>query len=153
MKRSKTYMAKSSEVESQWHVIDATGQALGRLATRISRRLQGKDKPIYTPHVLTGDYVVVVNASKVKITGRKLMQKTYYRHSGYVGNLKSFILRDMMESRPERVVQLAVKGMLPRTKRGRDMLRRLKVYAGDSHPHAAQTEAGSDAGVEDTEGR
>ena len=158
MKRNKTYMAKPSEVDSRWHVIDATGQTLGRLATRISRRLQGKDKAIYTPHILTGDYVVVVNAAKVRLTGRKLMQKTYYHHTGYVGNLKSYLLRDMMESRPDRVVQLAVRGMLPKTKRGRDMLRRLKIYSGDSHPHTAQTGAVSgaaveDAGVEDAEGR
>ena len=153
MKRSKTYMAKPSEVDSRWHVIDATGQTLGRLATRISLRLQGKDKAIYTPHILTGDYVVVVNAAKVRVTGRKLIQKKYYRHSGYVGNLKTFVLRDMMESRPDRVVQLAVRGMLPKTKRGRDMLRRLKIYAGDSHPHVAQTGTVSDEKVEDTAGR
>jgi large subunit ribosomal protein L13 len=139
MKRDKTYMARSSDTVAEWHVVDATGQVLGRLATRISRRLQGKDKATYTPHVLVGDYVVVVNASKVRVTGRKLTQKTYYRHSGYTGNLKTFILGDMMERRPERVVQLAVKGMLPKTKLGRDMLRRLKVYAGDTHPHVSQT--------------
>ena len=153
MKRDKTYMAKASEVDTQWHLVDATGQILGRLATRISRRLQGKDKAIYTAHILTGDFVVVVNAAKLRVTGRKFMQKTYYRHSGYVGNLKSFLLRDMMESKPDRVLQLAVKGMLPKTKRGRDMLRRLKIYAGDSHPHAAQIETSSKGGVWDTEGR
>ena len=121
-----------------WRLIDATGKSLGRLARDVAVALQGKDRPTYTPHVLTGDHVVVVNMDKVRITGDKLMQKTYYRHSGYVGNLKSFILRDMMESHPDRVLQLAVKGMLPRNKLGRDMLKRLKVYAGDTHPHQAQ---------------
>ena len=119
-------------------MIDATGQSLGRLARDVAVALQGKDRPTYTPHVLTGDHVVVVNMDKVRITGDKLLQKTYYRHSGYVGNLKSFILRDMLESHPDRVLQLAVKGMLPRNKLGRDMLKRLKVYAGDTHPHQAQ---------------
>ena len=156
MKRDRTYMAKSSEVSPDWRLIDATGQTLGRLATRISRTLQGKDKPIYTPHILTGDYVVVINASRVRVTGQKMLQKTYYRHSGYVGNLKTFILRDMMEKNPERVLQLAVKGMLPRTKLGRDMLKRLKVYKGDSHPHQAQVPAAASAAPEepgDTEER
>ena len=121
-----------------WRLIDATGKSLGRLARDVAVALQGKDRPTYTPHVLTGDHVVVVNMDKVRITGDKLLQKTYYRHSGYVGNLKSFILRDMMESHPDRVLQLAVKGMLPRNKLGRDMLKRLKVYTGDTHPHQAQ---------------
>ena len=138
MKRDKTYMAKPSEVNPEWWLVDATGQTLGRLASRISRTLQGKDKPIYTPHILTGDYVVVVNASRIRVTGRKMTQKTYYRHSGYVGNLKTFILRDVLKTHPERVLQLAVRGMLPKTKRGRDMFKRLKVYRGDSHPHQAQ---------------
>jgi large subunit ribosomal protein L13 len=153
MKRNRTYMAKPSEVVSTWHTVDATGQILGRLATRISRTLQGKDKPIYTPHILTGDYVVVLNASKIRVTGRKLTQKTYYRHSGYVGNLKTFLLRDMLEKHPERVIQLAVRGMLPKTKRGRDMLGRLKIYRGDSHPHQAQTPSSAAPPQEDTEGR
>ena len=135
MKRYKTYMAKPSEVKPEWHLIDATGQILGRMASRISRTLQGKDKPIYTPHILTGDYVVVVNAAKIRVTGRKLTQKTYYRHSGYVGHLKTFVLRDLMETHPERVVQMAVRGMLPNTKRGRDMFKRLKVYRDESHRH------------------
>ncbi len=138
MKRQKTYMAKTGEVEARWHLIDATGQTLGRMATRISRTLQGKEKPTYTPHVLTGDYVVVINAAKVNVTGHKLTQKIYYRHSGYTGNLKSFMLRDMLKNYPERVVQLAVKGMLPSTIRGREMLGRLKVYAGGDHPHQGQ---------------
>ena len=138
MKRTSTYFPKAGQVPQNWRLIDATGQSLGRLARDVAVALQGKDRPDYTPHVLTGDHVVVVNMDKVRITGDKLMQKTYYRHSGYVGNLKSFILRDMMESHPDRVLQLAVKGMLPRNKLGRDMLKRLKVYAGDTHPHQAQ---------------
>ena len=148
MKRDKTYMAKPADVIPEWHLIDATGQTLGRLATRVSRTLQGKDRPDYTPHTLTGGYVVIVNASKVRLTGRKLTQKTYYRHSGYIGNLKTFILRDVMETHPERVVQMAVKGMLPRNKLGREMLKRLKVYSGDTHPHQAQI-----AGPPSVEGR
>ncbi len=138
MKRTSTYFPKPGQVPQNWRLIDATGQSLGRLARDVAVALQGKDRPTYTPHVLTGDHVVVVNMDKVRITGDKLLQKTYYRHSGYVGNLKSFILRDMLESHPDRVLQLAVKGMLPRNKLGRDMLRRLKVYAGDTHPHQAQ---------------
>ena len=141
MKRQKTYMAKTGEVDARWHLIDATGQTLGRLASRISLTLQGKDKPTYTAHILTGDFVVVVNAVKINVTGRKLTQKAYYRHSGYTGNLKSIVLRDMLKDHPERVVQLAVKGMLPVTKRGREMLRRLKIYANGDHPHQAQLTA------------
>ena len=138
MKRTSTYFAKASDLPDNWRVIDATGVSLGRLARQIAIALQGKDQPTYTPHVISGDHVVVINASNVRITGRKLMQKMYYRHSGYVGNLKSFILRDMLEERPERVVQLAVKGMLPSNKLGRHMLRKLRVYAGDQHPHQGQ---------------
>ena len=138
MKRTSTYFPKKNEVPAKWRVIDVTGQVLGRVARDISIALQGKDKPTYTPHVLTGDYVVVTNASKVRVTGRKLGQKLYYRHSGYVGNLKTFKLKNVLESHPERVIELAVKGMLPRNNNGRRMLRRLKVYAGDSHPHEAQ---------------
>ncbi|MDE2939528.1 MAG: 50S ribosomal protein L13 [Chloroflexota bacterium] len=138
MKRTSTYFPKTGQVPQDWRLIDATGKSLGRLARDVAVALQGKDKPTYTPHVLTGDHVVVVNMDKVRITGDKLLQKTYYRHSGYVGNLKSFILRDMMEDHPDRVLQLAVKGMLPRNKMGREMLKRLKVYAGDTHPHQAQ---------------
>ena len=147
MKRNKTYSAKSSEMRPEWRLIDATDQTLGRLASRISLTLQGKDKPIYTPHILTGDFVVVVNASKVKVTGRKLDQKEYYHHSGYIGNLRTVGLREMMEKTPERVLRSAVFGMLPRTKRGRDMLGRLKVYSGEMHPHEAQvTAAATQAG-------
>jgi large subunit ribosomal protein L13 len=138
IKRNKTYFPKESEVKPAWHVIDADGQVLGRLATRIARTLQGKDKPMYTPHVLTGDYVVVINAAKVHVTGNKMDQKIYYRHSGYVGNLKETPLSELMEKHPTRVIQLAVKGMLPDTKRGRQMLGRLKVYAGESHRHELQ---------------
>lgn len=138
MKRTSTYFPKPGEVAANWKVVDATGQTLGRLARDIAVSLQGKDKPTYTPHTATGDFVVVVNASRVRTTGRKTTQKYYYRHSGYVGNLKSFRLREMLEKRPERVIELAVKGMLPRNHQGRQMLRRLKVYAGPTHPHEAQ---------------
>ena len=138
MKRTSTYFPKNNEIPAKWRVIDVTGQILGRVARDISVALQGKDKPAYTPHVMTGDYVVVTNASKIRVTGRKLNQKLYYRHSGYVGNLKTFKLKDVLELHPERVIELAVKGMLPRNNNGRRMLRRLKVYAGDRHPHQAQ---------------
>jgi large subunit ribosomal protein L13 len=141
MKRTSTYFPKSGEVPANWRVMDATGQTLGRLAREISVALQGKDKPTYTPHVLTGDFVVVLNADKVRVTGRKPQQKMYYRHSGYVGNLRSFKLREMLETRPERVIELAVKGMLPSNSTGRPMLRRLKVYAGNNHPHQGQVNA------------
>ena len=141
MKRTSTYFPKAGDVPANWRVIDATGQTLGRIARDIAVALQGKDKPGYTPHVLTGDYVVVLNAAKVRVTGRKMTQKMYYRHSGYVGNLRSFRLMDMMKSHPDRVIQLAVKGMLPRNHNGREMLRRLKVYAGGEHKHQAQVSA------------
>ena len=142
MKRTSTYFPKAGEVPANWQVIDATGQILGRLARNISVALQGKDKPTYTPHTLTGDYVVVLNAAQIRVTGRKLVQKLYYRHSGYVGNLKTFQLRDILEAHPERVIELAVKGMLPRNHLGREMLRRLKVYAGAGHPHQGQVATG-----------
>jgi large subunit ribosomal protein L13 len=138
MKRTSTYFPKTGQVPDHWRVIDATGQTLGRLARDVAVALQGKDKPNYTPHVLTGDHVVVLNAAKVKVTGRKPLQKMYYRHSGYIGNLKSFMLRDLLEQNAEQVIQLAVKGMLPSNNRGRQMLKRLKIYTGDSHPHQAQ---------------
>jgi large subunit ribosomal protein L13 len=138
MKRTSTYFAKPGEVTANWRVIDVDGQILGRVARDISIALQGKDKPTYTPHSLTGDFVVVVNAAKIKVTGRKLEQKMYYRHSGYVGNLKTIRLQNMLERNPDRVIQLAVKGMLPRNNLGRQMLTRLKIYAGDTHPHEAQ---------------
>lgn len=141
MKRISTYFPKPEEVPPQWRVMDASGRTLGRIARDISVALQGKDKPVYTPHTLTGDYVVVLNASRIRVTGRKLDQKLYYRHSGYVGNLKTFKLKDMLERHPTRVIMLAVKGMLPRNHQGRQMLRRLKVYAGGEHPHQAQMPA------------
>jgi large subunit ribosomal protein L13 len=118
--------------------MDAQGQTLGRLARNIAIALQGKDKTIYSAHVAVGDFVVVTNASDLRVTGKKMEQKMYYRHSGYVGNLKTFRLREMMESRPERVLELAVKGMLPKNHQGRQALRRLKVYSGPDHPHEAQ---------------
>ena len=142
MKRASTYFPKTGEVPANWRVMDATGQILGRLARDVSVALQGKDKTSYTPHVLTGDFVVVLNASKIRVTGNKLEQKMYYRHSGYVGNLKSFQLRDLLKNHPARVIELAVKGMLPRNHQGRQMLRRLKVYAGAEHPHGAQAAPG-----------
>ena len=144
MKRTSTYFPKPGDVTAAWRVVDATGQTLGRFARNISVALQGKDKPVYSPHIPTGDYVVVLNASRIRVTGRKLLQKLYYRHSGYVGNLKTFRLRDMLETQPERVIKLAVKGMLPRNHQGRQMLRRLKVYAGSEHPHQAQVATGQD---------
>lgn len=141
MKRPKTYMPKAGELQDTWRVIDARGQILGRLATQIANALQGKDKAIYTPHVLAGDYVVVINAAQVRVTGRKLTEKVYYRHSGYPGNLKTFVLRDVLQEHPERVIQLAVKGMLPVNKLRHHMLGRLKIYGGESHPHEGQLAA------------
>ena len=138
MKRNSTYFAKPGEVPANWQVIDVDGRILGRVARDISMILQGKDKPTYTPHTLTGDFVVVLNAAKIKVTGRKTEQKMYYRHSGYVGNLRTTSLRRMMETHPERVIQLAVKGMLPKNNLGRQMLTRLKIYPGERHPHEAQ---------------
>ena len=134
----KTYVATPDTRERNWLVVDATGKTLGRLATQIADALRGKCKPAYTPHIDTGDFVVVVNAEKVAVTGNKREQKRYYRHSGYPGGLRSRTLDDMLERRPEEVVRLAVKGMLPRTRLGRAQLRKLKVYAGPDHPHAAQ---------------
>jgi large subunit ribosomal protein L13 len=138
MKRTSTYFPKDGEISDNWRVFDADGQTLGRLARNVAVALQGKDKPTYTPHVITGDHVVIVNAEKIKVTGNKLLDKLYYRHSGYVGNLKTFALRDLLSQHPDRVLQLAVKGMLPNTKLGRQMLRRLKIYAGPTHNHQAQ---------------
>ena len=139
MKRTSTYFPKTHEVQDAWRVIDATGRPLGRLARDVAVALQGKDKPTYTPHMITGDHVVVLNATEVITTGKKALQKIYYRHSGYVGNLKSMTLKEMREKNPERVIELAVKGMLPHNSRGRQMLRRLKVYPGANHSHQAQT--------------
>jgi large subunit ribosomal protein L13 len=134
----KTYVATPETRERNWLVADATGQTLGRLATQIADALRGKRKPDYTPHIDVGDFVIVVNAEKVSVTGRKLEQKRYYRHSGYPGGLRSRTLAEMLERRPEEVIRKAVRGMLPRTRLGRAQLRKLKVYAGPDHPHQAQ---------------
>lgn len=134
----KTYATKPSHVQARWHVIDARDQILGRLATEVSVLLQGKNKPIFARHIITGDFVVIVNAEKVKVTGKKLQQKMYRRHSGYPGALKETTLARLQERHPDRVIRSAVKGMLPSNTSGRHMLRRLKVYAGDEHPHQAQ---------------
>ena len=134
----KTISAKAETVQRSWYVIDAEGQTLGRLATEVARRLRGKHKTEYTPHVDTGDYIVVVNAEKVKVTGRKASDKTYYRHTGHPGGLKEATFTQMIERSPEKVIELAVKGMLPRNPLGHAMYRKLKVYAGQEHPHDAQ---------------
>ena len=135
----KTWNAKPGEVERRWYVVDAEGQTLGRLATRIADTLRGKAKPQYTPHVDTGDFVVVVNADKVAVTGKKLDDKRYYRHSGYPGGLRSRTLREQLDRRPTEVLRKAVKGMLPRNRLARQQLTKLKIYAGPEHPHAAQS--------------
>jgi large subunit ribosomal protein L13 len=134
----KTFSAKAHEVNRDWYVVDAAGKTLGRLASEIARRLRGKHKPIYTPHVDTGDYIIVVNADKVHVTGRKATDKMYYHHTGYIGNLKSANFEKMQEKAPGRVIELAVKGMLPKNPLGRAMFRKLKVYGGSDHQHAAQ---------------
>jgi large subunit ribosomal protein L13 len=134
----KTYVATPADRQRDWYVVDAEGQTLGRLATRIADALRGKRKPQYTPHVDTGDFVVVVNAEKIHVTGNKLEQKRYWRHSGYPGGIKSRTLAEMLDRRPEEVIRKAVKGMLPRNRLARKQLTKLKVYAGPDHPHAAQ---------------
>ena len=134
----KTYSAKPAEVKREWFLIDADGKTLGRMATEIARRLRGKHKPEYTPHVDTGDYIIVVNAEKVHVTGNKEKDKIYYRHTGYVGNLKQTSLGDLRKRHPERIIENAVKGMLPRNPLGREMYRKLRVYAGPEHHHQAQ---------------
>jgi large subunit ribosomal protein L13 len=134
----KSYMARPLEVERKWYVVDAEGQTLGRLATEIAHILRGKNKPQYTPHVDTGDFVVVVNAEKVVVTGRKAEQKVYRRHSGYPGGLKETSYEQMMERRPTEILRRAVKGMMPKNRLARQQLRKLKIYAGPEHPHAAQ---------------
>jgi len=133
-----TFSAKPAEVRRDWYVVDAADKTLGRLSTEIAHRLRGKHKPEYTPHVDTGDYIVVVNAEKVRVTGKKLQDKMYHHHTGYVGNLKSIPLQKMLDEHPERVIEKAVKGMLPRGPLGRQMYAKLKVFAGPEHPHAAQ---------------
>jgi large subunit ribosomal protein L13 len=137
----KTYAVKASEIERRWWVVDATDQTLGRLATRIATLLEGKHKPTYSPHLDVGDHVVVLNAGKVKVTGDKLAQKVYYRHSNYPGGLKQENLSTLLERKPELVIERAVKGMLPQNRLGRAMFKKLKVYAGSEHPHQAQQPA------------
>ncbi len=138
---SKPYETKASDLNPKWHVVDAEGQTLGRLATHIATILNGKHNPMYVPHLLTGDYVVVTNAEKIRVTGRKVQQKMYYRHSGYHGGLTERTLADMLEKHPDRVIRQAVKGMLPKNSLGRKMLKRMKVYVGPDHPHEAQMSA------------
>lgn len=134
----KSYMASPASIEKKWYVIDATGHTLGRLASEIAKILRGKNKPTYTPFIDTGDYVIVVNADKIKVTGKKLEQKTYFSHSGYVGGVKETTLAEMMAKKPTNVITLAVKGMLPKGSLGRSMIKKLHVYTGPEHPHAAQ---------------
>ncbi|HKM21183.1 MAG TPA: 50S ribosomal protein L13 [Lachnospiraceae bacterium] len=134
----KTFMVNESTIERKWFVVDATGYTLGRLASEIAKILRGKNKPIFTPHADTGDYVIVVNADKITVTGKKLDQKIYYNHSDYVGGMKETTLREKMDKKPEQVIELAVKGMLPKGPLGRRMYEKLFVYAGPEHPHAAQ---------------
>ncbi len=135
---TKTFMAKEEEVAKKWYLVDAEGQVLGRLASEIARRLRGKHKAIFTPHNDTGDFVVVVNADKVRLTGRKLDQKVYYRYSGFIGGLKETVARTLLAKKPADVLMLAVRGMLPKNTLGRRQLKKLKVYAGGEHPHSAQ---------------
>ncbi len=134
----KTFMASPSTIEKKWYVVDATGYTLGRLASEVAKVLRGKNKPIYTPHIDTGDYVIVVNADKIKVTGKKLDQKIYYKHSDYVGGMKETTLREMLANKPVEVIEHAVKGMLPKGPLGREMFTKLHVYAGPEHNHAAQ---------------
>ena len=133
-----TFTARNETVQRDWYLVDASGKTLGRLAVELARRLRGKHKPVYTPHVDTGDYIVVVNAEKIAVTGNKLADKQYHRFTGYIGNLKTETLSQALERHPERVIEIAVKGMLPKNPLGRAMYRKLKVYAGAEHPHAAQ---------------
>jgi large subunit ribosomal protein L13 len=134
----KTFSAKPAEVRRDWYVVDADGKTLGRLSTEIARRLRGKHKAEYTPHVDTGDYIIVINAEKVRVTGSKETDKVYYKHTGYIGNMKSITLGKLRQSHPERIIQTAVKGMLPKNPLGRAMFKKLKVYAGGEHGHQAQ---------------
>ena len=134
----KTFMASPATIDRKWYVVDAEGKTLGRLASEVAKVLRGKNKAIFTPHIDTGDYVIVVNADKVKVTGKKLDQKIYYHHSDYIGGMKETTLREMMNKHPERVIEFAVKGMLPKGPLGRQMYKKLFVYAGSDHKHAAQ---------------
>ena len=136
-----TFMASPATIDRKWYVVDATDMTLGRLAAEVAKVLRGKNKPIFTPHIDTGDYVIVVNAEKIKVTGKKLDQKIYYRHSDYVGGMKEATLREMLAKKPEKVIELAVKGMLPKGPLGRQMYTKLYVYAGPDHKHAAQKPA------------
>ncbi|MSQ11368.1 MAG: 50S ribosomal protein L13 [Dehalococcoidia bacterium] len=138
VKRQKSYMAKTAEMEPQWRLVDASERPLGRMATEIARVLQGKHRPIYTPHLLTGDFVVVINAAKVRVTGKKMKQKIYYHHSGYPGGLKETPMDRLVKQNPSKIIYLAVKGMLPGSTLGERMLKRLRVYAGSEHPHQGQ---------------
>ena len=133
-----TFMAKTAEVERKWYLVDASGKTLGRLSSQVAAILRGKNKPIFTPHIDTGDYVVVINADKIKVTGKKLADKIYYSHSDYPGGMKETNLAEMLANKPEKVIELAVKGMLPTGPLGRQMLTKLHVYAGAEHPHTAQ---------------
>jgi len=135
----KTFNAKKEDIVRDWYLIDAEGKVLGRLASKIARRLRGKHKPIYTPHVDTGDFIVVVNAGKVSLTGKKLTDKIYYHHTGYPGGIKSQAAGKLLKEKPERLLRMAVKGMLPKNSLGRQMLKKLKIYSGSEHPHEAQT--------------
>lgn len=134
----KTPSAKNTDVDKKWHIVDADGMVVGRLASRVASVLRGKDKPIFTPHVDTGDFVVIINADKVRLTGRKLEQKTYYRHTGYTGGIKKEVAGDIMKKNPEKIILSAVRGMLPKNRLGRRQFRKLKVYSGPDHPHTAQ---------------
>ena len=134
----KTFSAKNHDIDRNWYLVDAQNKTLGRLSTEIASRLRGKHKPIYTPHVDTGDYIVVVNASKIRVTGNKMTDKMYYRHTGYIGNLKSENLETMLEKYPERVLMKSVRGMLPKSKLGNAMIKKLRVFAGPEHTHIAQ---------------
>ena len=134
----KTFMASPATIDRKWYVVDAEGKTLGRLASEVAKVLRGKNKPIFTPHIDTGDYVIVVNAEKIKVTGKKLDQKVYYRHSGYVGGIKETTLKEMLNKHPERVIEFAVKGMLPKGPLGRQMFTKLHVYAGPDHEQGAQ---------------
>ena len=134
----KTFSAKHHDIDRNWYLVDAQNKTLGRLSTEIAKRLRGKHKPIYTPHVDTGDYIVVVNASKIRVTGNKMTDKVYYKHTGYIGNLKSENLETMLEKYPEKVLMKSVRGMLPKNKLGRAMIKKLRVFAGPEHTHIAQ---------------
>ena len=138
LEQVKTYAVKAGDIERRWYVVDAEGKTLGRLATRVARILRGKHKPTFSPHLDTGDFIIIVNAEKIQVTGKKLKTKKYYRYSGYLGGLKSIVLSEQLEKHPERVLVHAIRGMLPKNRLGRAMIKKLKVYAGPDHPHAAQ---------------